>query len=230
MLARLPQLDASSLKALEAEFGAHAHGSILSQYFSYLGDLAHGNLGISSASTPPRSPRCSPRRCRGRSSWSARPRSSASRSGTLLGIFAAWRRGGWLDRTLPAFTFLQATPYFFLALIVIQLFSLDWRVFPLGQGYAARLQPGFNWPFISSAICAFGPAGAHDHPHRRWRLDAADAQRDDHDDLRGLRARRRRPRACRRGGSCSPTPRATRSCRTSPGSRSRSGSSSPEPW
>ena len=44
--------------------------------------------------------------------------------GTLLGIFAAWRRGGWLDRSLPAFTFLQATPYFFLALIAIQLFAV----------------------------------------------------------------------------------------------------------
>jgi len=30
--------------------------------------------------------------------------------------------GGWLDQTLPAFTFLQATPYFFLALLAIELF------------------------------------------------------------------------------------------------------------
>jgi peptide/nickel transport system permease protein len=53
---------------------------------------------------------------------------------------------------MPAFTFLQATPYFFLALIVIQLFALDWRLFPFGQGYDLGLQPGFNWAFISSAV------------------------------------------------------------------------------
>jgi peptide/nickel transport system permease protein len=72
--------------------------------------------------------------------------------GTLLGIAAAWRRGGWLDRSLPAFTFLQATPYFFLALVVIDLFALQLHWFPFGQGYALGLTPGWNWTFISSAI------------------------------------------------------------------------------
>ena len=47
MLAKFPTLDANSLHALQAEFGTHAHGSLISQYFSYLGDLAHGNLGLS---------------------------------------------------------------------------------------------------------------------------------------------------------------------------------------
>ena len=47
MLAKYPNLDPNSLKALQAEFGTHTHGSLISQYFSYLGDLAHGNLGLS---------------------------------------------------------------------------------------------------------------------------------------------------------------------------------------
>ena len=47
LLAKYPTLDANSLHALEAEFGTHTHGSLISQYFSYLGDLAHGNLGTS---------------------------------------------------------------------------------------------------------------------------------------------------------------------------------------
>jgi len=72
--------------------------------------------------------------------------------GTLLGALAAWRRGGWLDRSLPAFTFLQAMPYFFLALLVIQLFAVHWQVFPIGQGYDLGLSPGWNWQFISSAV------------------------------------------------------------------------------
>jgi peptide/nickel transport system permease protein len=72
--------------------------------------------------------------------------------GTLLGILAAWRRGGSLDRALPAFTFLQATPYFFLALVAIQLFAVTWGLFPFGQGYSLGLAPGWDWSFISSAI------------------------------------------------------------------------------
>jgi peptide/nickel transport system permease protein len=31
MLAKYPQLDPSSLKALQAEFGTHTHGSLISQ-------------------------------------------------------------------------------------------------------------------------------------------------------------------------------------------------------
>jgi peptide/nickel transport system permease protein len=52
MLAKFPQLDASSLRALETEFGTHAHGSIFSQYFTYLGNIAHGDLGISVSQYP----------------------------------------------------------------------------------------------------------------------------------------------------------------------------------
>jgi peptide/nickel transport system permease protein len=152
MLAKFPQLDASSLKALEAQFGTHAHGSLLSQYFSYLGDVAHGNLGLSVGQYPSTVTSILAQTL----PWTLILVGTATilsfALGTLLGVVAAWRRGGWLDRSLPAFTFLQATPYFFLALIVIQLFALDWHLFPFGQGYALGLQPGFNWTFISSAI------------------------------------------------------------------------------
>jgi peptide/nickel transport system permease protein len=72
--------------------------------------------------------------------------------GTGFGIVAAWRSGGWLDRALPALTFVQALPYFFLALILIEVLGLKLKVFPLGQGYAGTDIPGWNWPFISSAI------------------------------------------------------------------------------
>ena len=135
LLAKYPTLNANSLHALEAEFGTHTHGSLVSQYFTYLGNLAHGDLGTSVNLYP------------------AKVTTVISFAvGTLLGIFAAWRRGGWLDRTLPAFTFLQATPYFFLALVVIELFAVSWGLFPFGQGYSLGLSPGWNWSFISSAI------------------------------------------------------------------------------
>jgi peptide/nickel transport system permease protein len=152
MLARFPQLDASSLKALEAEFGTHAHGSVLSQYFTYLGNLAHGDLGLSVSQYPSKVTTILGQTLPWTLILVGTATLIAFALGTLLGIVAAWRREGWLDRSLPAFTFLQATPYFFLALIAIQLFALKWRIFPFGQGYALGLQPGWDWPFISSAI------------------------------------------------------------------------------
>jgi peptide/nickel transport system permease protein len=152
MLARFPSLSPASLRALQAEFGAHTHGSIVSQYLSYLGNLLGGNLGQSINLYPAKVTTILAQTL----PWTLTLVGTATIIsfilGTFLGALAAWRRGGWLDRSLPALTFLQATPYFFLALVVIQLFALKWRLFPFGQGYALGLTPGWSWAFISSAI------------------------------------------------------------------------------
>jgi peptide/nickel transport system permease protein len=140
------------VRALQAEFGTHAHGSLISQYFSYLGDLVHGNLGLSVSLYPSKVTTVLGQTL----PWTLILVGTATvisfALGTVLGILAGWRRDGWFDRSLPALTFLQATPYFFVALIVIQLFALKWRLLPFGQGYDLGLTEGFNWPFISSAI------------------------------------------------------------------------------
>ncbi len=152
MLAKYPRLGPSSLQALQAEFGAGSHGSLLSQYVSYLGDLAHGNLGLSITEYPAKVTTIIGQTL----PWTLILVGTATiisfALGTLLGIVSAWRRGGWLDRALPGFMLLQATPYFFLALVAIELFALKWRLFPFGQGYSLGLSPGWNWPFLSSAI------------------------------------------------------------------------------
>jgi peptide/nickel transport system permease protein len=152
LLAKFPNLSSASMHALQAEFGTQNHGSLISQYFTYIGNLLHGNLGLSTSQYP--TPVTSV--IGSTLPWTLALVGMATiiafLLGTLLGIVAAWRRGGWLDRALPGFTFLQAMPYFFLALVVIQLFALHWRLFPFGQGYDLGLTPGFNGPFISSAI------------------------------------------------------------------------------
>jgi peptide/nickel transport system permease protein len=152
MLAKFPSLSPSSLHALQVEFGTHSHGSLISQYFSYLGNVLHGNLGQSINLYPAKVTTVLGQTL----PWTIMLIGIATvisfSLGTLLGALAAWRRGGWLDRSLPAFTFLQAMPYFFLALLVIQLFAVQWQVFPIGQGYDLGLSPGWNWEFISSAI------------------------------------------------------------------------------
>jgi peptide/nickel transport system permease protein len=53
---------------------------------------------------------------------------------------------------LPGLMFLQAIPYFFLALILLTLLAVAIHLFPLGQGYAGGLIPGWHWAFVSSAL------------------------------------------------------------------------------
>src|SRR5580693_1867659 len=48
--------------------------------------------------------------------------------------------------------FLQAIPYFFFALILLELFAVKVHVFPIAQGYGQGLVPGWHWDFIGSAI------------------------------------------------------------------------------
>ena len=57
--------------------------------------------------------------------------------GTLLGILAGWRHGGWLDRALPVLMFLQAAPYFFVALMLVYFLALKDSWLPSAQGYSA---------------------------------------------------------------------------------------------
>jgi peptide/nickel transport system permease protein len=152
MMSQYPQLQPSALKALQAEFGVGHQGSTLHQYWVYIVDLFHGNLGLSVNLYPSTVASVLQQTV----PWTLALVGTATvisfALGTLLGILAAWRRGGFLDQLLPAFTFLQATPYFFVALLALELFAVKSRIFPIGQGYALGLVPGWNWPFIQSAV------------------------------------------------------------------------------
>ncbi len=152
ILAKFPQLQPAARQALEIELGLGHQGSLLHQYLLYLGNLAHGNLGVSINYFPEKVTTVIAQTI----PWTLTLVGTATVIsfvlGTLLGVMAAWRRGGWLDQLLPALTFLQATPYFFLALLLIEFLALDLHWFPLGQGYTLGLLPGWNLPFIGSAI------------------------------------------------------------------------------
>jgi peptide/nickel transport system permease protein len=67
-----------------------------------------------------------------------------------LGVVAAWRFGGWLDRALMGFSVLGfSVPVFVLAYILIYVVSLKLGWLPV-QGYQ-RLADGF-WPFLRHLI------------------------------------------------------------------------------
>lgn len=73
--------------------------------------------------------------------------------GTAIGTLAAWRRGGWLEALLPITTFLQAMPYFFLATLLVLVFSVHLGWFPAINGYDyLNSTIGWNWDFIKDAL------------------------------------------------------------------------------
>jgi peptide/nickel transport system permease protein len=152
MMAKFPELQPAAQKALDAEFGVGHQGSLMHQYWVYIVDLFHGNLGLSTNLYPATVTSVLAQTIPWTLALVGTATVIAFVLGTLLGILAAWRRGGWLDQALPAFTFLQATPYFFLALLAIEAFALHWRIFPIGEGYTLGLVPGWDWAFISSAL------------------------------------------------------------------------------
>ncbi len=160
VLGKFQNLTPQVVKALEVEFGFHPKGTIFSQYIQYWNDVLHFNLGVSTSQYPTHVSTIIGQTL----PWTLALVGVATilsfLIGTLLGIVAAWRRGGWLDRALPALTILQATPYFFLALLLIYLFAITLKWLPFGQGYSLGLTPGLSWPFISSAIThSILPAG-----------------------------------------------------------------------
>jgi len=74
-------------------------------------------------------------------------------AGTLVGMLAAWRRGGLLDSVFPPlFVIISAFPYFFLALMGLLLFSVTLHWLPLGFGYSNTDIPGLSWHYIGDVL------------------------------------------------------------------------------
>jgi peptide/nickel transport system permease protein len=145
----------NTLNAIRIQFGL-SNDPLWIQYFRYLNNLLHGNLGIAiSQSMLPVTQVLAidlP--------WTlALAGVSVVISfilGTLLGVVVSWRRGGWLDTSVtPLLTFFSSVPYFWLALglLYVLAFTLNW--FPLGGGYDALnpdLEVGWNIDFVVSVL------------------------------------------------------------------------------
>jgi peptide/nickel transport system permease protein len=152
VMAKFPNLQPSAYKALEALLGVGHPGSIWSQYVSYLNEIFHFNFGTDVSQYPASVSSLLVQTIPWTITLVGMATVIAFLVGTALGIAAGWRHGGTLDRVLPGLMFLQAIPYFFFALILVELLAIKTQVFPSGQGYSDGLIPGWHWDFISSAI------------------------------------------------------------------------------
>src|SRR5579862_4532952 len=153
ILSKYPDLTPQSYKALsEMIGGAIQQGSLWSQYTAYLSDVFHFNFGTDLANFPTPVSQILSQAIPWTLILVGTATVIAFLLGTLLGILAGWRHGGWLDRSLPVLMFLQAAPYFFVALILVYFLALKGGWLPSAQGYSAQdVSPGWNWAFISNA-------------------------------------------------------------------------------
>jgi len=147
------RVTASTIRALDLQYGINTKLGLVGQYIRYLDQLIHGNLGISFSAYPATVAGV----IRSALPWTIGLVGMATiisfALGTLLGIAAAWRRGSWLDNLLPSMTFFQAAPYFFVAIMMVALFATKLGWFPQNSGYdITALNPGVNWPYISSVL------------------------------------------------------------------------------
>jgi peptide/nickel transport system permease protein len=142
----------ATVRALEVQFGSHSAEGTWGQYVHYWSSLAHGNLGVSTSNGMVSVTSV----IRGALPYTLGLVGTATLIsfilGTLLGALVAWRRGSWLDNLLPATTFFQAAPYFFLAFLAVDLFAIKLGWFPGERAANISDFPAFNWTYISDVL------------------------------------------------------------------------------
>jgi peptide/nickel transport system permease protein len=140
------------INAIRLSFGGGLDKPLLSQYFTYLDQLLHGNLGVSltlgtNVSTV----------LREAVPWTIGLIGLSTILsffiGTLCGALLGWTRGSRLDSLIPTATFFQAIPYFFLATVMLLIFASNLHWFPVNDAYNyGELHPGFTWPYVASVL------------------------------------------------------------------------------
>src|ERR1051325_8478647 len=145
-------IDPAQRKAIEITLGV-PHGSWWSQYTTYLSNIAHGHFGLSYTYFPQSVTSVI---------GSALPWTLvlvgvvtvlAFLVGTLLGVAAAWRRGGALDTVATVgSTFTSAFPYFWTALLLLFVFGFELGWFPITGGYGRDVSPNLSIGFLGDAV------------------------------------------------------------------------------
>ena len=140
-----------ALSKVSVMYGFVPNQPVWQQYLTYLGELAHFNLGESISYTGVSVTHII---------LSAAPWTIimvltgvivSFVLGVLAGVIAAVWRNSWIGQSSTFLaTFLHGIPQFMLALVLAYVFTTVWRVFPFGAPYNAAIQPGWTPAFLGS--------------------------------------------------------------------------------
>jgi len=146
------QLDTSAIQSLYILFGLNTDQGIVEQYFSYLGQLFRGDLGLSFTFFPTPVSEVLADSLPWTLGLVGLTTAISFFLGTLLGVFAGWWRGSWVDMVMPATTFLSSVPYFWLGLVAITFLADQGGPFPSSGGYDPGVVPSWDMDFVWSAV------------------------------------------------------------------------------
>jgi peptide/nickel transport system permease protein len=141
-----------AITALQLQFGI-SHDPLWMQYFRYLINLFHGNLGTSFTYFPTPVSTVLAQEIPWTLTLVGTSVVMSFTLGTLIGVLIAWKRGSFIDSILPPIlTFFSAIPYFWLALVALYMFAYTLNWFPLNGGYSTSTTIGWNTDFLLSAV------------------------------------------------------------------------------
>ena len=141
-----------AMRQVRAMYGYDPNEPVLQQYLTYVKGLLRGNLGTSilyKTSVNEIVVRALP--------WTvfilATSLILSFTIGALLGMAIAWKRKTLLDPVITGYAALTgATPDYITALILLIIFAINLRWFPLKGAYDPAVKPGFTWAFIKTVL------------------------------------------------------------------------------
>jgi len=146
------QITNAERKAVEIQLGS-AHGNLLSQYWQYLDDIVHLRFGRSFSFPTETVTHTIAKALPWTFMLVGATTVFAFVIGTLLGVYAGWRRGKLADSTVTiGATFFAAFPPFWLGLLLLYALAYKLNWFAIKGGYSPGLTPNFSPSFLSDAF------------------------------------------------------------------------------
>lgn len=134
----------------QEEFGTNK--PMYEQFFIFLKNLFHGNLGVSFSQYP----RTVADIISSAITWTICLQLPAIivgwLLGNLLGALAAYVRKGFDKVLMPVSLFISNIPAFGMAVILLVIFGIKLGIAPTAGGYSFDMIPNFSWNFIKSVI------------------------------------------------------------------------------
>ncbi len=148
------QSNASGVQAIYKQytelFGTNK--PMLEQFFIYVKNVFRGNFGFSFSQYP----RTVADVLKNSLTWTVALQFPAIiigfLIGNILGVLAAYLKGGYDKALMPISIFVSGLPAFGLATILLVIFGITLKWFPTSGGYGFDLIPNLSWTFIWSVI------------------------------------------------------------------------------